>query len=75
MSMRFNLIKFRKTRGKGRRSIKYFADQLDITRQHYTDIESGKSNPSFGLMEKFYETFETELIDDYSDMWLLWKKE
>jgi transcriptional regulator with XRE-family HTH domain len=73
--MRFTLIKFRRTREKGKRSIKYFAEQLDITRQHYSDIESGKSNPSFGLMERFYEVFEDELIGPYSDMWLLWKKE
>jgi len=72
--MRFNLIKFRKTREKGKKSIIYFSKQLGITRQHYSDIESGKSNPSFGLMERFYEVFEDELIDEYSDMWLLWKK-
>ena len=66
--MRFNLIKFRKTREKGKRSITYFAEQLGITRQHYSNIENGLSDPSFGLMKRFSEIFE------YDDIWELFKK-
>lgn len=67
--MRFNLIKFRKTREKGKNSMKYFAEQLEITRQHYADLENGVSNPSFGLMVKFEKVFG----EQFEDMWELWK--
>lgn len=68
MSIRINLIKFRKTREKGKTSITYFAEQLGITRQHYANIENGLSDPSFGLMKRFSEVFE------YDDIWELFKK-
>lgn len=71
MNIRINLIKFRKTRAKGKRSITYFAEKLGITRQHYSDIEKGMSNPSFKLMERFEKVFEGE----YQDIWELFKKE
>ena len=67
MSIRFNLIKFRKTREKGKKSKTYFAEALGITRQHYADIENGVSNPSFGLMKKFGKEFEGQ----YEDLWEL----
>lgn len=67
MSIRINLIRFRKTREKGKKSKTYFADVLGITRQHYADIENGKSNPSFGLMKQFGKEFEGE----YEDLWEL----
>lgn len=67
--MRFNLINFRITREKGKRSKTYFAEKLEITRQHYADLESGISNPSFGLMVKF----EKEFGNQFEDMWELWK--
>ena len=70
MSIRINLIKFRKTREKGKTSQTYFANVLGITRQHYSNIENGLSDPSFGLMEKFDETFGNE----YEDIWELFKK-
>jgi len=69
--IRINLIKFRKTREKGKRSIIYFADVLGITRQHYADIENGVSNPSFGLMKKFGKEFEGQ----YEDLWELFNNE
>ena len=69
MNIRFNLMKFRKTREKGRRSKTYFAKQLEITRQHYADLENGVSNPSFGLMIKFEKIFG----DEFEDLWDLWK--
>lgn len=68
--MRLNLIKFRKTRVKGKRSKKYFADTLGISRQHYSNIEDGLSNPSFELLERFYEIFS----DEYDDLWEIFKK-
>lgn len=67
MSIRINLIKFRKTREKGKRSKTYFAKVLGITRQHYANLEEGKSNPSFELMQKFGEEFK----DEYDDLWEL----
>lgn len=67
MSIRINLIKFRKTREKEKRSKTYFAKVLGITRQHYADIENGTSNPSFGLMKKFGKEFK----DEYEDLWEL----
>ena len=69
MDIRFNLLKFRKTREKGKRSKTYFAKQLGITRQHYADLENGVSNPSFGLMVRFEEVFG----DQFEDLWELWK--
>ena len=70
MSIRINLIKFRKTRETGKRSIVYFANALDITRQHYANIENGLSDPSFGLMQKFEVAFKGQ----YEDIWELFKK-
>jgi DNA-binding XRE family transcriptional regulator len=67
--MRFELMKFRQTREKGKRSKKYFAEQLEITRQHYADLENGVSNPSYGLMVKFEEVFRGQ----YEDIWEVWK--
>lgn len=70
MNIRLNLIKFRKMQDKGKNTKTYFAKQLGITRQHYSDIEDGKSNPSFGLMEKFEEVFGNQ----YEDIWEVFKK-
>ena len=69
MDIRFNLMKFRKTREKGKNSKTYFAEQLGITRQYYAELENGVSNPSFGLMVKFEQVFG----DQYEDLWELWK--
>lgn len=71
MSIRFNLIKFRKSKPKKKRSQKYFADLLGITRQHYSNIENGLSNPSYDLMIRFDEVFK----DQYEDIWELFKKD
>lgn len=71
MNIRINLIKFRRTREKGKNTINYFAKQLDVTRQHYSNIENGLVNPSYGLMEKFSKVFDGE----YEDIWELFKKE
>ena len=68
--MRANLIIFRKTREKGKRSQTYFAKVLNVSRQHYANLENGLSDPSFGLMEKFEEVFKNQ----YEDIWELFKK-
>lgn len=70
MNIRINLIKFRKTRGKGRNTINYFAEQLGVTRQHYSNIENGLVDPSFKFMQRFSKVFE----DEYQDIWELFKK-
>lgn len=71
MNIRINLIKFRKTRGKGKNTITYFAEQLEVTRQHYSNIENGLVDPSFKFMQRFTKVFEGE----YQDIWELFKKE
>lgn len=71
MAIRINLIKFRKTREKEKRSITYFAKVLGVTRQHYANIETGETNPSFNLMKKFGEEFEGQ----YDDLWDLFNIE
>lgn len=71
MNIRINLIKFRKTRKKGEDTIKYFAEQLGVTRQHYSNIENGLVNPSFKMIEKFSKVFNGQ----YQDIWELFKKE
>lgn len=70
MNIRINLIKFRKTREKGKRSKVYFSEALEITRQHYANIENGYADPSFGLMQRFEEVFKGQ----YEDIWELFKK-
>ena len=52
---------------KDKRSKKYFASVLGITRQHYANIEEGTSNPSFELMQRFGKEFENQ----YEDLWEL----
>ena len=84
--MRFELVKLRKTleptpeemktRKESVRNTKglfqeEMANRLDITRQHYSNLENGLTNPSFELMVKFGEVFKGE----YEDMWELWKNE
>lgn len=71
MAIRINLIKFRKTREKGKRSKTYFAKVLGVTRQHYANIEAGETNPSFTLMRKFGEEFEGQ----YDDLWEIFNNE
>lgn len=66
--MRFNLIKFRKMRKLSQEEI---AAKLDVSRQHYSNVENGKADPSFGVMEKFEEVFK----DQYEDFWELFRKE
>ena len=50
------------------------AESLGISDNHFSLLINGKSNPSFGLMEKFEELCD-ELGIVVDDMWELWKKE
>ncbi len=65
--MRTNLKKFKIDMGL---KSKEMAEKLDITYVHYSNIESGKADPSFGLLEKFEKEFEGK----YEDIWELFKK-
>lgn len=64
---RLNLIKFRIDLGLKSKDV---AEKLGITKQHYSNIENGKVNPTYSIMEKFGEVFE----DMYEDIWELFKK-
>lgn len=49
---------------------KEMAEKLGISLVHYSNIENGKVDPTFGFMEKFEEAFKNE----YQDIWELFKK-
>lgn len=65
MNKRFNLKVFREKQGLTQEEI---AQKLGISKSHYTALELGKLDPSFGLLERFSEIFE------YDDIWFLFKK-
>lgn len=48
---------------------KDIAAKLGITRQHWTNIVNGKSDPSYDLLEKFSKAF------DVNNIYELFKKE
>lgn len=50
------------------------ADYLGVTENHFSLLINGKSNPSFGLIEKFEQFCDKRKII-INDMWELWKKE
>ena len=62
---RYNLKHFREFQGLTQEQM---AAKLEVAKSTYVQIELGKANPSFALMEKFAETF------DYHDYWNLFKK-
>lgn len=64
---RKNLVKFKIDLGL--RS-KEMAEKLEISIPYYSNIENGKVDPSFGLMEKFGEVFKGQ----YTDLWEIFKK-
>lgn len=66
--MRFNLIKLRKTL---KLSQEEMAKKLDVSRPHYSNIENGKADPTFGVMKRFEELFK----EQYEDIWELFKIE
>ena len=57
MGKRFELIDFRKRQGLTQ---KQMAEKLGISSIHYSRIETGDSNPSFEVMERFKEVFNIE---------------
>ena len=64
---RINLKKFRI--GLGLKS-KEFAEKTNISKEHYSNIELGKSNPSY----EYIETFEKVFNVDEKEVWGLFKK-
>lgn len=63
---RKKLIKFRVDLGLKAKEV---AEKLEISYVHYSNIERGKVNPTFGLMKKFEEVFENQ----FDDIWELFK--
>lgn len=64
---RVNLKKFRIERGLKSQEV---AEKTGITRQHYSNIENGKRNPTY----EFLSTFEKVFNIDERDVWVLFKK-
>lgn len=65
---RKNLVKFRIDLGLKSQEM---AEKLEIGRVHYSNIENGKADPTYGFILKFEKTFK----DQYEDVWELFKKE
>lgn len=64
---RINLKKFRI--GLDLKS-KEMAEATSISKEHYSNIELGKSDPSYEYIENFEKTFNV----DVKDVWWLFKK-
>lgn len=64
---RINLKKFKIEQGLNSTEM---AEKVGITRQHYSNLECGKCNPSYELLEAFEKVFNL----DAKDVWLLFKK-
>lgn len=60
--MRFNLLKFRKTKKLSQESM---ASLLGISRPHYSNIEKGKVSPSIDIAYKIIEVFN---VDDVMEL-------
>jgi DNA-binding XRE family transcriptional regulator len=67
---RKNLIKLRVELGLKSQEM---AEQLGFTRQHYSNIENGKKDPTFGFIEKL-EALCTERGFEVEDIWEIFKK-
>ena len=67
---RKNLIKLRIELGMKSQEM---AEQLKISRVHYSNIENGKKDPTFGVMERL-EKICTEKGYTVEDIWELFKK-
>ena len=50
---------------------KEMAEKLDVDPTYYSNIETGKIDPSFAFAEKFGNMFRGQ----YEDFWYLFKKE
>lgn len=64
---RINLKKFRI--GLGLKS-KEMAEKTNISKEHYSNIELGKSDPSYEYIENFEKTFDVNV----KEVWWLFKK-
>lgn len=49
---------------------KQMADIMKLSKQHYSNIENGKKDPTYEFMEEFEKTFNV----DVRDVWWLFKK-
>ena len=67
---RKNLIKLRADLGLKSQE---FAELLEISRQHYSNIENGKVDPTFGIITRLEKVLDNAnyVIDD---VWKLFKK-
>lgn len=68
---RKNLIKLRADLGLKSQE---FAELLDISRQHYSNIENGKVDPTFGIITRLEEILDNAGYEK-KDIWELFKKE
>lgn len=68
---RKNLIKLRVELGLKSQEM---AEELSFSRQHYSNIENGKVDPTFGFMEKL-EALCTERGIEVEDIWEIFRKE
>lgn len=50
-----------------------FAEQLGISRQHYSNIENGKVDPTFAIIARL-ESFLKSKDYEIDDIWELFKK-
>lgn len=67
---RKNLIKLRADLGLKSQEL---AKLLDISRQHYSNIENGKVDPTFGIITRL-ETICRKKGIEIEDIWNLFKK-
>lgn len=64
---RINLKKFKIELGLNSTKM---AEKVGISRQYYSNLENGKCDPSYELLEVFEKVFNL----DAKDVWLLFKK-
>ncbi len=67
---RKNLIKLRVELGLRSQEM---AEELGFSRQHYSNIENGRVDPTFGFMEKL-EQLCKERGNEVEDIWELFKQ-
>lgn len=51
-----------------------FAERLGISRQHYSNIENGKVDPTFGIISRLEKVLVNEGYE-IEDIWNLFKKD
>ena len=70
--MRFNLKDFR---NRLKLTQQAMADKISTSKQNYCSIEQGLTDPSFAILDRFYEEFEEAIIERQTDVYHLFKKE